>query len=124
VKSNKAKDLGVPFLTEDGLFDLIWKSKPAKAPVDKHQSNNGSEKLQKSQTKSSPARVDKRAEASAVDKSIASKTNVTSASAENQKAKKIDRGSMQWTEKYRPKVPNDIVGNQSMVSSFAFCYAG
>ncbi|KAG2558292.1 hypothetical protein PVAP13_8NG114700 [Panicum virgatum] len=115
VKSNKAKDLGVPFLTEDGLFDLIRKSKPAKAPVDKHQSNNGSEKLQKSQTKSSPARVDKRAEASAVDKSIASKTNVTSASAENQKAKKIDRGSMQWTEKYRPKVPNDIVGNQSMV---------
>ncbi|RLM69756.1 replication factor C subunit 1 [Panicum miliaceum] len=115
VKSNKAKDLGVPFLTEDGLFDLIRKSKPAKAPVDKHQSNNGSEKLQKSQTKSSPARVDKRAEASAVDKSIASKSNVTSASAENQKAKKIDRGSMQWTEKYRPKVPNDIVGNQSMV---------
>jgi len=64
------------------------------------------------------------AEASAVDKSIASKTNVTSASAENQKAKKIDRGSMQWTEKYRPKVPNDIVGNQSMVSSSAFGYAG
>ncbi|RLM58197.1 replication factor C subunit 1 [Panicum miliaceum] len=115
VKSNKAKDLGVPFLTEDGLFDLIRKSKPAKAPVDKHQSSNGSEKLQKSQTKSSPARVDKRAEASAVDKSIASKSNVTSASDENQKAKKIDRGSMQWTEKYRPKVPNDIVGNQSMV---------
>jgi replication factor C subunit 1 len=55
------------------------------------------------------------AEASAVDKSIASKSNVTSASAENQKAKKIDHGSMQWTEKYRPKVPNDIVGNQSMV---------
>ncbi|OEL36461.1 Replication factor C subunit 1, partial [Dichanthelium oligosanthes] len=115
VKSNKAKDLGVPFLTEDGLFDLIRKSKPAKASVDKHQSNNGSEKLQKSQTKSSPAKVDKQAEASAVDKSIASKSKVASASADNQKAKNIDRGSMQWTEKYRPKVPNDIVGNQSMV---------
>jgi replication factor C subunit 1 len=50
----------VPFLTEDGLFDLIRKSKPAKAPVDKHQSSNGSEKLQKSQTKSSPAKVEKR----------------------------------------------------------------
>lgn len=88
VKSNKAKDLGyyllffmknmlcihfilsflyvlthhcsVPFLTEDGLFDLIRKSKPAKAPVDKHQNNNSSEKLQKSQTKSSPAKVEKR----------------------------------------------------------------
>jgi len=50
----------VPFLTEDGLFDLIRKSKPAKAPVDKHQSNNSSEKLQKSQTKGSPAKVEKR----------------------------------------------------------------
>lgn len=115
VKSNKAKDLGVPFLTEDGLFDLIRKSKPAKAPVDGHQSSNGSEKLQKLQTKSSPAKVEKRAEASPVGKSIASKSNVADASAENRKAKNIDRGSMQWTEKYRPKVPNDIVGNQSMV---------
>jgi len=50
----------VPFLTEDGLFDLIRKSKPAKAPVDKQQSNNSFEKLQKSQTKSSPAKVEKR----------------------------------------------------------------
>ncbi|KAG0530299.1 hypothetical protein BDA96_05G174100 [Sorghum bicolor] len=115
VKSNKAKDLGVPFLTEDGLFDLIRKSKPAKAPVDKHQSNNSSEKLQKSLTKSSPAKVEKRAEASAVGKSIASNSNAASASADKQKPKNVDRGSMQWTEKYRPKVPNDIVGNQSMV---------
>lgn len=115
VKSNKAKDLGVPFLTEDGLFDLIRKSKPAKTPADKHQNGNSSEKLQKPQTKSSPAKVEKRAEASAVDKSIASKNNVASTSANNQKSKAVDRGSMQWTEKYRPKVPNDIVGNQSMV---------
>ncbi|KXG28738.1 hypothetical protein SORBI_3005G160100 [Sorghum bicolor] len=117
VKSNKAKDLGVPFLTEDGLFDLIRKSKPAKAPVDKHQSNNSSEKLQKSLTKSSPAKVEKRAEASAVGKSIASNSNAASASADKQKPKNVDRGSMQWTEKYRPKVPNDIVGNQSMVNA-------
>ncbi|XP_066339559.1 replication factor C subunit 1-like [Miscanthus floridulus] len=115
VKSNKAKDLGVPFLTEDGLFDLIRKSKPAKAPVDKHQSNNSSEKLQKSQTKDSPAKVEKRAEASAVGRSIASNSNAASASTDKQKPKNVDRGSMQWTEKYRPKVPNDIVGNQSMV---------
>ncbi|XP_062182750.1 replication factor C subunit 1-like isoform X2 [Phragmites australis] len=115
VKSNKAKDLGVPFLNEDGLFDMIRKSKPAKASVDKHQSNNNSEKLQKSQTKSSPVKVEKRVEASAVDKSMTSKSNVASASTDNQKAKNVDRGSMQWTEKYRPKVPNDIVGNQSMV---------
>ncbi|TVT96853.1 hypothetical protein EJB05_57930 [Eragrostis curvula] len=117
VKSNKAKDLGVPFLTEDGLFDLIRKSKPAKASVE-HQKSNNSEKLQKTQTKSSPAKVEKRessADVSAMDKSTISKSNVASASGDIQKAKSIDRGSMQWTEKYRPKVPNDIVGNQSMV---------
>jgi hypothetical protein len=59
-----------------------------------------------------------------VDKSTASKSNVASASGDNQKAKCIDRGSMQWTEKYRPKVPNDIVGNQSMVSGSASSYVG
>ncbi|KAM0864037.1 hypothetical protein ACQ4PT_044193 [Festuca glaucescens] len=115
VKSNKAKDLGVPFLTEDGLFDMIRKSKPAKAPSNKHENNSNSEKLQKSQTKSSPVKVEKRAveQVSTMDKSIASKSEI--ASTNNQKAKVVDRGSLQWTEKYRPKVPNDIVGNQSMV---------
>ncbi|KAL6654828.1 hypothetical protein ACP70R_008293 [Stipagrostis hirtigluma subsp. patula] len=115
VKSNKAKDLGVPFLTEDGLFDMIRKSKPAKASAGKNQNNNNSENLQKSHTKSSPAKVEKRAEVSPTSKSIASKSNVASASTGNQMTKTVDRGSMQWTEKYRPKVPNDIVGNQSMV---------
>lgn len=60
------------------------------------------------------------AEASAVGKSIAS--NSKHASPHKQKPKNVDRGSMQWTEKYRPKVPNDIVGNQSMVSSSTFGY--
>uniref|UniRef100_A0ACD5WY38 Uncharacterized protein n=1 Tax=Avena sativa TaxID=4498 RepID=A0ACD5WY38_AVESA len=117
VKSNKAKDLGVPFLTEDGLFDMIRKSKPAKAPANKHENNSSSEKLQKSQMKISPVKVEKRAveQVSTMDKSIASKSNKESASTNNQKAKVVDRGSLQWTEKYRPKVPNDIVGNQSMV---------
>ncbi|XP_062197215.1 replication factor C subunit 1-like [Phragmites australis] len=115
VKSNKAKELGVPILTEDGLFDMIRKSKPTKAPVNKHQSNNNSEKLQKSPSKSSPVKVEKRAEVSAVDNSTAPKSDVASASTDKQKSKNVDRGSMQWTEKYRPKVPNDIVGNQSMV---------
>uniref|UniRef100_A0ACD5UBJ4 Uncharacterized protein n=1 Tax=Avena sativa TaxID=4498 RepID=A0ACD5UBJ4_AVESA len=117
VKSNKAKDLGVPFLTEDGLFDMIRKSKPAKAPSNKHENNSNSEKLQKSQTKSSPVKVEERAveKVSTMDKSIASKSNKECAFTNDQKAKVVDRGSLQWTEKYRPKVPNDIVGNQSMV---------
>jgi len=117
VKSNKAKDLGVPFLTEDGLFDMIRKSKPAKAPANKHEHNSNSEKLQTSQMKISPVKVEKRAveQVSTMNKSIASKSNKESACTNNQKAKVVDRGSLQWTEKYRPKVPNDIVGNQSMV---------
>jgi replication factor C subunit 1 len=47
-------------LTEDGLFDMIRKSKPAKAPSNKHENNSNSEKLQKSQMKSSPVKVEKR----------------------------------------------------------------
>ncbi|KAF7097065.1 hypothetical protein CFC21_098926 [Triticum aestivum] len=117
VKSNKAKDLGVPFLTEDGLFDMIRKSKPAKAPVNKHEGNSNSEKLLKSQTKSSPVKAERRAvdQVGTMGKSTPSKSNKESNSTNNQKVKVVDRGSLQWTEKYRPKVPNDIVGNQSMV---------
>ncbi|KAG0517292.1 hypothetical protein BDA96_09G076600 [Sorghum bicolor] len=59
VKSEKAKDLGVTFSPQDGLFGFIPKSKPAKAPVDKYQSNNNSDKLQQSQTNNSPAKVGK-----------------------------------------------------------------
>lgn len=46
VKSYTAKYLGVPFFTEDDLFDMIWKSNPAKAPVNKHEDRNNSEKGQ------------------------------------------------------------------------------
>ncbi|KAG8090019.1 hypothetical protein GUJ93_ZPchr0011g27369 [Zizania palustris] len=116
VKSNKAKELGVPFLTEDGLFDMIRKSKPAKATVAKLQSNSSSEKQQKSPIKSSPVKVGRRDDNQVtMSKNIALKSNKENASINNQKANIVDRGSLQWTEKYRPKVPNDIVGNQSMV---------
>ncbi|XP_015698035.1 replication factor C subunit 1 isoform X2 [Oryza brachyantha] len=116
VKSNKAKELGVPFLTEDGLFDMIRKSKPAKSTVAKHQSDNNSEKQQKSPIKSCPVKVERKdANQITTGKNISPKSNKERVSTDNQKAKIIDRGSMQWTEKYRPKVPNDIVGNQSMV---------
>ncbi|KAF0895658.1 hypothetical protein E2562_014277 [Oryza meyeriana var. granulata] len=116
VKSTKAKELGVPFLTEDGLFDMIRKSNPAKSTVAKHQSNNNSGKQQKSPIKSSPVKVERRdGNQITTGKSISPTGNKESASIDSQKAKIVDRGSLQWTEKYRPKVPNDIVGNQSMV---------
>ncbi|KAM3212747.1 hypothetical protein ACQJBY_065662 [Aegilops geniculata] len=96
---------------------MIRKSKPAKAPVNKHEGNSNSEKLQKSQTKSSPVKAERRAvdQVGTMGKSTPSKSNKESNSTNNQKVKVVDRGSLQWTEKYRPKVPNDIVGNQSMV---------
>lgn len=37
------------------------------------------------------------------------------ASLDKRKAQTRDRSSLIWTEKYRPKVPNDIIGNQSLV---------
>uniref|UniRef100_A0A0D9XTE1 Replication factor C subunit 1 n=1 Tax=Leersia perrieri TaxID=77586 RepID=A0A0D9XTE1_9ORYZ len=116
VKSNKAKELGVPFLTEDGLFDMIRKSKPAKATVVKHQSDKNSERQQKSPIKSSPIKVERRdGNQITTGKNISPKSNKDNVSIVNHKVKIVDRGSLQWTEKYRPKVPNDIVGNQSMV---------
>lgn len=62
---------------------------------------------------------------SAMGKSTPSKSNKESNSTNNQKVKVVDRGSLQWTEKYRPKVPNDIVGNQSMVrnSTIWLCWS-
>jgi replication factor C subunit 1 len=47
-------------LTEDGLFDMIRKSKPAKSPANENENNSNSEKLQKAETKTSPVKVEKR----------------------------------------------------------------
>ncbi|KAG1333894.1 putative Replication factor C subunit 1 [Cocos nucifera] len=90
-KSSKAKELGIPFLTEDGLFDMIRKSKPAKAhSLSVDQVGSGGRKDAAKIVKSGTA---------------PGKPKVQSA----------DRSSLTWTEKYRPKVPNDIIGNQSLV---------
>lgn len=46
------------------------------------------------------------------------------ASPAKQKSQTIESSSLTWTEKYRPKVPNDIIGNQSLVSqSLVFPFA-
>lgn len=54
--------LRLPFLTEDGLFDLILKSKPSgsKAPTKQDEKGKSSEKVAKVQTKSSPVKVVKK----------------------------------------------------------------
>ncbi|KAM0937086.1 putative BRCT domain, AAA+ ATPase domain, ATPase, AAA-type, core, replication factor C subunit 1 [Dioscorea sansibarensis] len=97
-KSKKAKELGTTFLTEDGLFDMIRKSKPVKLSPQKDLKKQTTGKADSSQVKSSPSKHD-------------TKGAVRSA----HKRKSGDGDSLTWTEKYRPKVPNDIVGNQSTI---------
>lgn len=46
------------------------------------------------------------------------------ASPAKQKSRTAEFSNLTWTEKYRPKVPNDIIGNQSLVSqSLMFSFA-
>lgn len=44
-----------------------------------------------------------------------SKSPSASVSSAKQREKPIQHSSLTWTEKYRPKVPNEITGNQSVV---------
>ncbi|XP_061372402.1 replication factor C subunit 1 [Gastrolobium bilobum] len=105
-KSAKAKELGTSFLTEDGLFDMIRKSKPAKAPSqEKYKKSVNNAVALASQSKGPP-----KAEAKV---SISSRSPSTKA-----KLKKATtvQSSLMWTEKHRPTDPKDIIGNQSLVS--------
>ncbi|XP_054813026.1 replication factor C subunit 1 isoform X2 [Prosopis cineraria] len=97
-KSSKAKELGTKFLTEDGLFDMIRASNPAKAPP-REESTKAVKKVVATQSKS-PQKAGIKGLASAPVKP---------------KTESSAQSSFMWTEKYRPKVPNDIIGNQSLV---------
>ncbi|CAI0543916.1 unnamed protein product [Linum tenue] len=105
-KSAKAKELGTPFLTEDGLFDKIRSSKPAKVPA--------KEVPKSSVEKASPLprKSPQKAEVKDCSADKASAKAVSPA----KKRQTIEHSSLPWTEKYRPKVPNDLVGNQSLVN--------
>ncbi|XP_077245326.1 replication factor C1 [Tasmannia lanceolata] len=118
-KSEKAKELGTSFLTEDGLFDMIRKSKPAKAPVKEESKRKLLEKgdTHTPQQKSSHVKVEEKDDQ--VGKSLiaksAAKSLLSGISPTKQKVKTDVHESLTWTEKYKPKVPNDIIGNQSIV---------
>ncbi|XP_078179864.1 replication factor C subunit 1-like isoform X2 [Carex rostrata] len=117
-KSQKAKELGLPFLTEDGLFDLILKSKPSgsKAPTKKDEKGKSPEKVAKVQTKSSPVKVVKKDNSiSSTQGKEAPKSTKPSISPYKKKAKTGVSSSLTWTDKYKPKTSNDIIGNQSIV---------
>ncbi|KAJ6827135.1 replication factor C subunit 1 isoform X2 [Iris pallida] len=114
-KSEKAKELGTTFLTEDGLFDMIRTSNPTTAPVSKD-TKRSPVKVDKSPVKSSPVNaVAKDDQVGFASKKSTAKTVPLSASPKNRKGKTGENNSLTWTEKYRPKVPNEIIGNQSIV---------
>ncbi|XP_056852009.1 replication factor C subunit 1 [Raphanus sativus] len=109
-KSEKAKELGTKFLTEDGLFDMIRSSKPVQKSMPER-TNKGTEKVS-AQPKKSPQKEETRGKPLAK----ISPNKVPPRPSPAKGLKKIVQSSLPWTEKYRPKLPNEIVGNQSMVT--------
>ncbi|GAB4840173.1 replication factor C subunit 1 [Ancistrocladus abbreviatus] len=111
-KSAKAKELGTPFLTEDGLFNKIRASNKSKTS-----SKKPDVKVPMPAPKKSPQKVQAKKEEveNFSAKNIASKPLNSGASAGKLKGQTCQFMSLTWTEKYRPKVPNDIIGNQSLV---------
>ncbi|KAL8147962.1 hypothetical protein AgCh_005334 [Apium graveolens] len=91
-KSSKAKELGTGFITEDGLFDMIRASNRSQATT-----QNETKKFMENTVASTP-------------KSSPQESGISKEQARNSPVKNpINK------EKYKPKVPTDIVGNQSLV---------
>ncbi|KAA8550128.1 hypothetical protein F0562_001812 [Nyssa sinensis] len=115
-KSSKAKELGTAFLSEDGLFDLIRASNQAKA-IAREETKRPVDKVVVSPPKRSPQKVEQKKDqvGTSTAKSVAPKGLTPCASPAKRKNQNTEQAWLPWTEKYRPKVPNDIVGNQSLV---------
>ncbi|KAH9301736.1 hypothetical protein KI387_013319, partial [Taxus chinensis] len=114
-KAEKAKELGTPFLSEDALFDIIRKSKPTK-PF-------GKDVLQKNHKDFKVGETNRDVMPKIGDKGQISKASCGKKSEKQVRSESLDRKMIAnvkvnteiWTEKYRPKTPNDIIGNQSVV---------
>ncbi|KAK9943191.1 hypothetical protein M0R45_008809 [Rubus argutus] len=114
-KSSKAKELGTAFLTEDGLFDVIRASVHAKAPV--HEAKKPVDDTRKASlpSKSPKKEALKNCTSSSLASSVSHKQSPLDASLDRRKEQTTKHSALTWTEKYKPKVPNDIIGNQSLV---------
>ncbi|KAK2658900.1 hypothetical protein Ddye_005433 [Dipteronia dyeriana] len=110
-KSKKAKDLGTAFLTEDGLFDIICASNHGKARA-QGESKKSEEKVSTSLPKQSPQKTEVKSNASATKVALKIPTSVSSPA--KRKDQNIHHSFLPWTDKYKPKFPNEIVGNQSL----------
>ncbi|XP_048441954.1 replication factor C subunit 1 isoform X2 [Pyrus x bretschneideri] len=115
-KSSKAKELGTAFLTEDGLFGMIRASIGAKVPVQEAKKSVDDAAAASLHSKS-PKKVTlkKDCTGSSLASSASSKQLQSDASLARRKKQTTEHSTFTWTEKYRPKVPNDIIGNQSLV---------
>ncbi|CAM6084916.1 unnamed protein product [Calypogeia fissa] len=106
-KSKKAKELGVKFLTEDGLFAMIIASKPKQA--------------QKGPAKSSPMKTVGQSAASPVQTSGSSvpvnsaKKGVLAGKLPQGKSGTAAQDSESWPNKHRPKTTADLIGNPGIV---------
>ncbi|PON35674.1 Replication factor C subunit [Trema orientale] len=110
-KSEKAKELGTAFLTEDGLFDMIRASNHAKAPrqESKKSVDNAAVSLPKKSVQKTETKKD--CTSGTPSKTVSNKGLTSDVSPR----KNVQTTALTWTEKYKPKVPNDIIGNQSLV---------
>ncbi|KAL6497828.1 replication factor C subunit 1 [Orobanche hederae] len=106
VKSAKAKELGTAFLTEDGLFDMIRASNKPKPKTPVKDSKKLVDKVAPPKKSLPPSPLKKSPQGP--------EKNLSKESAGMHK-KPTAQNLLPWTEKYRPKVPNDIVGNPSLV---------
>ncbi|XP_059075843.1 replication factor C subunit 1 [Cryptomeria japonica] len=115
-KSEKAKELGTPFLSEDALFDMIRKSKPTKSSGKENVQKKDQKDFKVAETMSSI--MPKIGEKGQINKDFGRKTSEKCLQPEVPDRKIIAnvKGNTEiWTEKYRPKTSNDIIGNQSTV---------
>ncbi|XP_024020317.1 replication factor C subunit 1 isoform X1 [Morus notabilis] len=120
-KSEKAKELGTPFLSEDGLFDMIRASSRAKP---KQESKKSVDDADVPISKKSMQKIElKNCTGSAAPKDVASKSLAARASLDRKKIQTAEHSALTWTEKYKPKVTNDIIGNQSLVKQLHYWLA-
>ncbi|KAK3038253.1 hypothetical protein RJ639_030862 [Escallonia herrerae] len=115
-KSAKAKELGTACLTEDGLFDIIRASNRSKS-TSVEESKKFVDKRGTPLPRRSPQKVDTKKDqvGNSSAKSVITKDKSPGASLTKRKGQTLVHTSLSWTEKYRPKVPSDIIGNQSLV---------
>ncbi|PWA92612.1 replication factor C subunit 1 [Artemisia annua] len=112
-KSQKAKELGTAFLTEDGLFDKIRASNRSKVTKKEESKPQVDKKISTPPPKATPQKVVKKTTESPEKGKAATHASPGVSSA---KQKKPTVGSsLPWTEKYKPKIPDEIIGNQSLV---------